>query len=603
MKFARFSFTFIVALGLAIFLFDGSAGAQSLPDLVRPVLKARLEGLANGAPPLCRAETPCRSAYLGDFYRRRSFGPAWVLKNGPSPQADRLQAVLWTAGQYGLSANDYHYEAIRNLQSSWRAAGKWTPADGAEFDLLCTDAFLLFGQHLLSGVVNPSNLFRMWEARPRFVDWPAYLQDALAAQTVDVHLQVLKPEYPGYDRLVAGAADYAKIAAAGGWPVIPPGKSLKKGASDPRVPILRRRLIAGGDLAPSTASEEHRFDDALDQAVRKFQRRHGLAEDGAVQKETLKALNVPVERRVAQMLINLERWRWLPQEVGTRFLFINIPDFSLAAVENGRAPLSMRVVVGRRHSRDPKIDYRTPVFTGRMTHLEINPYWNVPHNIAVREYLPKLKKDSLALRKQAMKIIIGRDTVVDPQTVEWEKLNEQTFKKYRIRQDPGAFNALSHIKFMFPNRFDVYLHDTPQRSLFRRTVRDFSHGCMRVEKPIDLAVYLLQDDANWSRERILAAIRKGRNQAVDLPAPVTVHIAYWTAWVDPDGTVQFRDDIYRYDSVLEAVMGTKTSILAAWNGGRPASASTAKGARKEKKKNMLGTGREVNPTWMRSATN
>lgn len=603
MKFARFSVALIVAWGLAIFLFGGSVEAQSLPDLVRPVLKARLDGPANGAPPLCRAETPCRSARLADFYRQRSFGPGWVLKNGPSPQAERLLAVLWTAGQYGLSPTDYHYEAIRNLQSSWRIAGKWTPVEGAEFDLLCTDAFMLFGSHLLSGVTDPNGLFKMWEARPRFVDWPVYLQDALAAQTVDVHLQVLKPEYPGYDRLVAVAADYAKIAAAGGWPVVPSGKSLKKGVSDPRVPILRRRLIAGGDLAPAMASEDPRFDETLDLAVRRFQRRHGLADDGAVQKETLKALNVPVERRVAQMLVNLERWRWLPQEVGSRFLFINIPDFSLTAVENGRAPLSMRVVVGRRHSRDPKIDYRTPVFTGRMTHLEINPYWNVPHNIAFREYLPKLKKDSLALRKQAMKIIIGRDTVVDPQTVEWEKLDEQTFKKYRIRQEPGAFNALSHIKFMFPNRFDVYLHDTPQRSLFKRTVRDFSHGCMRVEKPIDLAVYLLQDDRNWSRERILAAIRKGKNMAVDLPAPVTVHIAYWTAWVDPDGTVQFRDDIYRYDSVLEAVMGTKTSILAAWNGGRPASASAAKGTRTGKKNKMLGTGREVNPTWMKSATN
>ncbi|PKN34991.1 MAG: hypothetical protein CVU61_06435 [Deltaproteobacteria bacterium HGW-Deltaproteobacteria-19] len=603
MKNVRFPVTFIVALGLAIFLFGGPASAQSLPDLVRPALQARFDGLANGSPPLCRAETPCRSARLADFYRQRAFGPAWVLRSGPSPQADRLLAVLRSAGQYGLSPTDYHVDAIQGLLTAWRNAGKWTPAESAEFDLLCTDAFMLFGSHLLSGVVNPNGLFRMWEARPRFVDWPAYLQDALTAQTVDVHLQVLKPEYPGYDRLVAVAAEYAKVAAAGGWPVLPPGKSLKRGVSDPRVPILRKRLIAGGDLAPAMASEEPRFDDALDQAVRRFQRRHGLAEDGAVQKETLKALNVPVERRIASMLLNLERWRWLPQEVGNRFLFINIPDFSLTAVENGRAPLSMRIVVGRRYSRDPKIEYRTPAFTGRMTHLEINPYWNIPHNIAFREYLPKLKKDSLSLQKQAMKIMIGRDTVVDPQTVEWEKLDEKAFKKYRIRQEPGAFNALSHIKFMFPNRFDVYLHDTPQRSLFKRTVRDFSHGCMRVEKPIDLAVYLLQDESKWSREKILAAIRKGRNQAVDLPAPITVHIAYWTAWVDPDGTVQFRDDIYRYDSVLEAVMGTKTSILAAWNGGRQATAATLKGGRTEKKKNLLGTRREVNPTWTRSATN
>jgi len=288
--------------------------------------------------------------------------------------------------------------------------------------------------------------------------------------------------------------------------------------------------------------------------------------------------------------------------VGNRFLFINIPDFSLTVVENGRVPLSMRVVVGRRFSRDPKIEYRTPAFTGRMTYLEINPYWNVPFNIAVKEYLPKLQKDPLSLQKQGMKLIIGRDTVVDPQTVDWTKVNEKNFK-WRIRQEPGAFNALSHIKFMFPNRFDVYLHDTPERRLFGRVTRDFSHGCMRVEKPIDLAVYLLHDEVNWSREKILAAIRKGKNQAVELPAPITVHIAYWTAWVDSDETVQFRDDIYKYDSVLEEALGTKTSILAAWTGGRQAAAALRGEGRMEKKNNRAGIRREVNPRWMRSATN
>lgn len=602
MQKTRFSAVLVVALGLAIFLFGGAAAAQSLPDLVRSTLQARIEAAGNTTPLLCGTGTLCALPRLAEFYRQRAFEPAWVLKEGPSPQADRLLSVLRSAGQYGLSPADYHLEAIQGLLGSWRGSRKWQPGEGADFDLLCTDAFMLFGSHLLSGVVNPNGLFKMWESRRRFVDWPAYLCDALAAGTVDVYLQVLKPDYPGYDRLAAFVAEYRKIAAAGGWPVLPPGRSMKRGVKDARVPLLRKRLIAGGDLAPAAASEDPRFDGALDQAVRRFQRRHGLAEDGAVHKETLKALNVPVERRIVQMLLNLERWRWLPQEVGSRFLFINIPDFSLTVVENGRVPLSMRIVVGRRTSRDPKIDYRTPVFTGRMSYLEINPYWNVPHNIAWKEYLPKLKKDPLSLKKEGMNIIIGRDTIVNPETVDWKKIDEKTFKKYRIRQDPGDFNALSHIKFMFPNRFDVYLHDTPQRSLFKRTVRDFSHGCMRVEKPIDLAVYLLQDEVNWSREKILAAIRKGKNQAVDLPVPITVHIAYWTAWVDPDGMVQFRDDIYRYDSVLEAVLGTKTSILATVNGGRQAAAVSLKRERTEKKKG-LGTLREVIPTWMRSATN
>jgi murein L,D-transpeptidase YcbB/YkuD len=190
-----------------------------------------------------------------------------------------------------------------------------------------------------------------------------------------------------------------------------------------------------------------------------------------------------------------------------------------------------------------------------MTHLEINPYWNVPYSIATKEILPEIKKDPLYLTKKNMLLFSGKGKV-DPVTVDWTKIHEKNFK-YQIRQDPGAFNALSRIKFLFPNRFDVYLHDTPTRNLFKRSERDFSHGCMRIEKPIDLAVHLLNDPAEWSQEKVMAAIRKGKNRPVYLPEPIDVHVQYWTAWVDSEGNAHFRDDVYGYDPMLELALKEK----------------------------------------------
>ncbi|MBU1708066.1 L,D-transpeptidase family protein, partial [bacterium] len=318
--------------------------------------------------------------------------------------------------------------------------------------------------------------------------------------------------------------------------------------------LLRARLHMTGDLDDNADMENNLFDDSLEQAVHKFQRRNGLEDDGVVGPATLEALNVPVEERVHQIEVNLERWRWLPQELGRRHILINVANFELDVNEDNQPVMTMRVVVGR--------DYRrTPVFTDQMTYLVFSPYWNVPTNIAVQDIVPKIRENSDYLTNQNIKVFRGwgvEAKAIDPQTIDWSRITEQNFN-YRLRQEPGPLNALGRVKFMFPNKFNVYLHDTPARELFAKTERAFSSGCIRIEKPIELAEYLLRSDPKWTREKIFAVIDKHIEQTVRLPEPLPVHLLYWTAWANEDGSVQFRKDIYSRDKKLYEALLEKPS--------------------------------------------
>jgi L,D-transpeptidase YcbB len=360
----------------------------------------------------------------------------------------------------------------------------------------------------------------------------------------------------GYVRLQQALEGYRQLAEAGGWPVLSNGPTLRPGDRSERVATLRTRLQVSGDMPSSGLSQSSQystlpddtlFDDELEQAVRAFQSRHGLQVDGSVGPMTLAALQVPVEVRIAQMVLNLERWHRDRQALEDRYILVNIPAFTLDVVEHERAVMRMRVIVGKPHQR-------TPMFHATMTYLVLNPYWEVPHSIAKREILPELHNDPTYLQKHNMKVIESWGPsvqVVDPATINWSAISSHDLR-YRFRQEPGTQNALGQIKFKFPNAFNVYLHDTSTPSLFAKSQRAFSHGCIRVEKPIDLAAYLLQDIPQWSRQRILATIAGNAQQRIDLRTPMPVHIVYRTAWVDEDGSVQFRPDIYRYDKEQEA---------------------------------------------------
>ncbi len=333
------------------------------------------------------------------------------------------------------------------------------------------------------------------------------------------------------------------------------------GDSGPRVAALRARLNASGDLtapspAPGTPTLDG-YDDTVAAAVSHFQRRHGLEPTGKAGDDTLAELNVPIADRIRQMEVNLERWRWMPSSLGDRYIQVNVPDFRLDVVEDGQVPLSMRVIVGKPKSR-------TPSFSGRMTYLELNPDWNLPDDIAANEVAPKLAANPGYLASHDMELIRGwgdKREVVDPSTVDAADLAKLgKGSPYRLRQRSGVGNPLGQVKFMFPNPFDVYLHGTPSQHLFARTVRNFSHGCVRLEKPADLAAYLLKDNPQWTPETIQDAIASGEHQTVLLPKPLPVYILYWTVWVDADGTVELRRDLYGHDEAIAKALAQEPPV-------------------------------------------
>lgn len=510
-------------------------------DEVQEALRHRIEAAA-GVPIELRVagELIHAGSALPAFYERRVYRPAWSDGGNPSAVARALLDAIRAADRQGLRSADYHLAAIERLLTGG-GEGPMRPlsmSDLIDLDLLLTDAFLIYASHLLSGRVDPVSLDPLWVANRRERDLVAHLEAALESGRIDEALEELLPPYEGYRRLREELARQRTIVAEAGWPTVPDGPKLALGDEGPRVAALRERLLPMG---PRAADVAETFDEELERAVMAFQRRHGLEPDGVVGQATIRALNVSPEDRARQIELNLERWRWLPSDLGDPYIIVNIAGFELDVIEAGAQALTMRVVVGRPYRR-------TPVFSDQITYLVLNPSWHVPRHLAVQDVLPQIKKDPGYLQRQRMRVFRGNSPVA-PGSVDWASVTAQSFD-FRLRQDPGPTNALGQVKFMLPNRFNVYLHDTPSRELFERAARDFSSGCIRLQRPIELAEYLLRDAPGWTRERIEARIKSGLEQTVSLPRPIPVHLLYWTAWAEPDGIVQFRPDIYGRDAIL-----------------------------------------------------
>lgn len=532
--------------GLSIFLaLAALAGEHSLApraDEVQELLRNRIES-AGGIPValVVAGERIHASSALPTFYEQRAYRPAWSDGSRPLPVSTALLEALGGADAHGLHPADYHHATIERLLGRYGRSGRaWTSSDLVDLDLLATDAFLIYASHLLAGRVDPVELDPLWIASRRERDLVAVLDSALASGRIVAALESLLPPYEGYRRLRQELARHRQVVEAGGWSNVPDGPKLARGERGPRVAALRARLAMS---TRESSDVEATFDESLERDVMTFQRRHGLEPDGVVGPATLAALNVSAQERLQQIELNMERWRWLPQDLGDPHIIVNIAGFELDVVEGGSQVLTMRVVAGRPYRR-------TPVFSDRMTYLVLSPYWHVPRSLAVQDILPQIKKDPAYLQRQGMTVFRGNtQEIVDPATIDWSTISATNFP-FRLRQNPGPNNALGDVKFMFPNQFNVYLHDTPSRTLFERASRDFSSGCIRVQRPLELAEYLLRGNPGWTEERLRAAVRRGSEETVSLPRPVPVHLLYWTSWAEPDGSVQFRPDIYGRDAVL-----------------------------------------------------
>ncbi|RUM98662.1 murein L,D-transpeptidase [Pseudaminobacter arsenicus] len=386
-----------------------------------------------------------------------------------------------------------------------------------------------FAQNVIGDILNSS----------RRGNWDDTF-DARASEggKVASNLPIFSPQTVSYIEQAIGV--YQNIVAQGGWPIVPDTKKLQLGVEDPDVVVLRKRLMVSGDLS-TQAGISPVFDTYVDAAVKRFQARHGLPSDGVLGKYSYAAMNVSAPVRLGQLETNLARLRAMPGPLDYRYVMVNIPAAQIEAVENGRVVLRHTAIVG-------KIDRQTPILNSKINEIIINPYWNAPESIVRKDIIPLMRKDPTYLTKNSIRILGPDGNEIDPSTIDW---STEDAAKFRFRQDPGAINAMASVKINFPNTHAVYMHDTPQQSLFSKLMRFDSSGCVRVQNVRDLVTWLLKGTDGWTRQRFEQTIKTGESTPVQLTDPVPVYFTYVSAWSTGDRVVHFRDDIYARDGVDE----------------------------------------------------
>lgn len=479
-------------------------------------------------------------------YASRGYAPLWTDDDGGLNRTRHVLDVLQAADDEGLSPATYDVARIGQLMDDGR------PAARAELEWAVSRAYVRYAGDVYAGRINPRTLDNEHHHRPRRVSPRTLLEAAASDPNPAGLLRTLPPRSPDYTALRTLLADLRAEAARGvRWVSVPPGETLKPGMQDARVIALRARLTQSGDydasLPPPDGAET--YDLLLAAAVKRFQAHHGLLVDGVVGAGTLAALNRPISARIDQVMANMERLRWMPRDLGARHISVNLAAYRLELVEDGTVVHTAPVVVG-------DLDNRTPVFSKLMQYLEFNPYWNVPHSIATEELLPEIQADPGYLQAHNYKVLSGNQ-VVNASAIDWSAMSQGHFP-YRLRQEPGDDNALGRVKFMFPNDHAIYLHDTPSKSLFGRSQRAFSHGCIRVHDPFALAEALLRRQG-YDRARLNSIVASDKRTVVHLHEPIPVHLTYITTFVDEVGQPHFLEDIYGRDAALSRALAGRRS--------------------------------------------
>ena len=492
--------------------------------------------------------------HLVKFYEAYGYALPWTRGLQPTAQAQAVIAILMKADQKGLSAEDY--DAPRwgpRIAKLKPVAQQPREEDAVRFDAALTVCMMRYISDLHIGKVNPRHFESGFDVETKKYDLPDLLKDHVVdGPSVEAVLEQAEPPIPGYRRSILALQAYMELARRDDGEQLPPvKKTVAPGDTYPGVPRLARLLRLVGDL-PADANvptDSLVYQGALVDAVKKFQSRHGRDADGRIGAQTIADMNVPLSQRVRQMQLTLERWRWLPLGLHGGPIVVNIPEFRLRAYdEHLKTGLTMNVVVGKAYNHD------TPLFVDAMEYVVFRPYWNVPYSIAKAEMFKGIERDPDYLSKKGFEVVDNRENPVGSGTVMPDELQQLRAGKLFIRQKPGPKNSLGLVKFIFPNNYDVYMHDTPATEFFSKSRRDFSHGCVRLEHPADMAAWVLRDNPGWNMERIKAAMNGEKSQQVNLAHPIPVLIVYGTAVVPEDGLVHFYDDIYGHDAALEKVL-------------------------------------------------
>ncbi|MEM8794326.1 MAG: L,D-transpeptidase family protein, partial [Pseudomonadota bacterium] len=461
-----------------------------------------------------------------------------VNDNGVSERGYDLVKVLSSATTDGLIPSDY----LSTFPDDWMHR------DLAELEIVLTSMFRKWGRDLNGGRTTPSITSPDIVIARKDFDLAGWLLEVERAGPETVQRR-LRPAHPQYDRLRSMLSAYRGLAARGGWPAIPDDVVLKPLDRHEHVRALRANMTARGYNHVNTSSDPDLYDKELLKAVVHFQGRNGLEIDGVLGPKSFAALNMPAEERVNQIIVNMERWRWLPNNLGKRYVLVNQAGFRMRLVEKGRTVDTRRVIVG-------KAFHRSPMFSDKIQYLDFNPTWTVPRSIAGNEILPKLRRDPGYLAANNYKVYTSWKSdapAMSPFTINWSDVSSRRFP-YKSVQQPGPGNALGNVKFMFPNKFNVYLHDTPSRGLFARAERALSHGCIRVHRPLEFASLLFRNDqAGLDGKKIDNIVSSGKLTRVRLKTPVPVHLAYFTVWVDDDGIPAFFNDVYKRDDLVSRV--------------------------------------------------
>ncbi len=492
---------------------------------------------------------------LRRFYNFNRYQLAWSTMDAPNADSKALLNALAEAGEHGLTPDDYRLRKLAyDVQQVYSRRKRVNLLEVIQLDMDMSMSYLLYAHHLFNGRINPNDLGGTWHNDAKHAELAQYMSGKSVSQV----LSMVQPNVPEYRELQEKLVTYRSIAENGGWPTLPPSSLLKQGDEGQDVYILRRRLDKTGDLGRSLAKSSgnsYYFDSELAEAVRNFQKRHGIKPDGIVSQETVREMNRPVQERIEQIKVNLERIRWMPRELGSDYVLINVPGFLLSYVRGGRLQEKMKVIVGNSFSA-------TPIVHADMSYIMFSPSWNVPGPVFIRQLMPEVREDPDYLKKNGYELYasvadLGKKTL-DPAQVNWDNFVED-YPHFKVVQKPGPGNEQGRVKFVMPNNYNIFLSDAASPSMFEETKRDFNYRCISVEKPVELAEMLLSS-RKWREDDIKKSMSQEVPVKASLPRKIPVYITYRTCWVDEEGTLNFRADIYGFDAAQYQFTHPETSF-------------------------------------------